>query len=443
MAHDSADLTDLVENEIQQRAQTGYDGSDIADRFSRLGSDSDPSADERLADLLIELEELPAPTHWPYEEPTDWDDLVQALGLPADRGHDGAALDDPGLHDKVLGGWLGRVAGNMLGKPVERGDHWTPAHLRSYLELADAWPLDDYFPVLDPMPAGYELRQCWVDTTRGNVRGSSRDDDVDYTILGLHLLEKHGTALTSADVAASWLLLLPMHQTYTAERVAYRNLALGLRPPQTATYRNPYREWIGAQIRGDAFGYACPGDPVAAARFAYIDAAVSHVANGIYGEMWAAALVAAAFTAETAKEALEVSLGVVPVRSRLAEALRDVLEMHAGGLDWDAARNAIGERYGQYDWVHTINNAAVITAGLLWGDGDFTRTIALTVLGGLDTDSNGGTAGSVAGVLCGAAKIPPNWTDPLQDTLRSALFGFDGSRISALADRTIKVARGL
>ena len=159
--------------------------------------------------------------------------------------------------------------------------------------------------------------------------------------------------------------------------------------------------------------------------------------------MWAAALVAAAFTAGTAKEALEVSLGVVPVRSRLAEALRDVLEMHAGGLDWDAARNAIGDRYGQYGWVHTINNAAVIAAGLLWGDGDFTRTIALTVLGGLDTDSNGGTAGSVAGVLCGAARIPPNWTDPLQDTLRSALFGFDGSRISALADRTIKVARSL
>jgi ADP-ribosylglycohydrolase len=347
------------------------------------------------------------------------------------------------LHDKVLGGWLGRVAGNMLGKPVEWGDHWTPERLRSYLELAGAWPLDDYFPVLDPVPAGYELRDCWVDTTRGNIAGSSRDDDVDYTILGLHLLEQHGAALTSAAVADSWLLLLPMHQTYTAERVAYRNLAMGLRPPETATRRNPYREWIGAQIRADAFGYACAGDPAAAARFGYVDAAVSHVANGIYGEMWAAALVAAAFTAGSAREALEVSLGLVPTRSRLAEALRDVLGMHAAGLEWDAARQRIGRRYGRYGWVHTINNAAVIAAGLLWGDGDFTRTIALTVLGGLDTDSNGATAGSVAGVLCGAARIPTNWTEPLQDTLHSALFGFDGSRISALADRTIEVARRL
>ena len=440
MPHGAVELADLVENEIVQRRETGHDVAAVERAFKEVPA----GASNELNRLLDELDALPAPTNWPYEEPTPWDDIAQTLTLPASTATADAShtdLRDAELHDKVLGGWLGNVAGNMLGKPVEWGDHWTPEHLRSYLELADAWPLDDYFPVLDPMPAGYELRQCWVNTTRGNVNGSSRDDDVDYTILGLHLLEKHGTELTSDQVADSWMLLLPMHQTYTAERVAYRNLALGLRPPITATHRNPYREWIGAQIRGDAFGFANPGDPAAAARLAYVDAAVSHVANGIYGEMWAAALIAASFTAATPREALEVSLTVVPPRSRLAEALRDVLDMHARGLDWDAALAGIGERYGHYGWVHTINNAAVVAAGLLWGDGDFTRTIALTVLGGLDTDSNGGTAGSAAGVLCGAAKIPSHWTEPLRDTLRSALFGFDGSRISALAERTISVAR--
>jgi len=331
----------------------------------------------------------------------------------------------------------------MLGKPVEDGDHWTPERLRSYLELADAWPLSDYFPRLDPMPDGYVLRPCWVDTTRGRVRGSSRDDDVDYTILGLHLLETYGAELTSGDVADAWLRLLPMHQTYTAERVAYRNLAMGLRPPATAVYRNPYREWIGAQIRGDAFGYVHPGDPASAARLAYVDAAVSHVANGVYGEMWAAALVAAAFTATCPREALEVSLTVVPPRSRLAEALREVLDMHARGLDWEDARAGIARRYGHYGWVHTINNAAVVAAGLLWGEGDFTRTVALTVLGGLDTDSNGATAGSVAGAMCGATGTPRHWVEPLQDSVRSALFGFDGSRITSLADRTVRLVQRL
>ena len=449
MPHDAVDLSDLVENELVQLRETGRDVTALDQRFQQLSAPAGDSAGRAeaadglraLLDELADLDAQPAPAGWNYEEPTAWDDLRQTLTLPAAAEVAGAHVDSGALPDQVLGGWLGRVAGNMLGKPVEWGDHWTPQHLRSYLELADAWPLDDYFPVLDPMPAQYELRQCWVNTTRGNVQGSSRDDDVDYTILGLHLLERHGPDLTSDDVADSWLRLLPMHQTYTAERVAYRNLAAGLRPPATATFQNPYREWIGAQIRGDAFGYVSPGDLAAAARLAYVDAAVSHVANGIYGEMWAAGLVAAAFTASTPRETLEASLAVVPPRSRLAEALRDVLDMHAAGLDWDTARAGIGERYGHYGWVHTINNAAVIAAGLLWGDGDFTASIALTVLGGLDTDSNGATAGSVAGILCGAGKIPSNWTDPLQDTLRSALFGFDGSRISELAGRTLALAR--
>jgi ADP-ribosylglycohydrolase len=81
----------------------------------------------------------------------------------------------------------------------------------------------------------------------------------------------------------------------------------------------------------------------------------------------------------------------------------------------------------------------VLTAGLLYGDGDFTRTITLTVRGGLDTDSNGATAGSVAGVLTGADAIPDQWKDPLEDTVRSAVFGFDGVRISELAARTVQL----
>jgi ADP-ribosylglycohydrolase len=432
MPHDAVALGDLVLNELAQRRESGYETGDLERRFHEARPDE-------LEGLLDELDQLPRAEGWAYEEPTPWNDLVDTLNPQAPGKHS----RDSEYRDKVLGAWQGRVAGNMLGKPVENGDHWTPKHLRDYLQLADAWPLDDYVPVLDPMPEGYRLRYCWVDTTRGNVHGSSRDDDVDYTILGLHLLEKHGTELTSQHVADSWLLLLPMHQTYTAERVAYRNLATGLRPPDTADTRNPYREWIGAQIRGDAFGYVNPGDPMAAAKLAYADAAVSHVANGIYGEMWAAALVAAAFDAGTPRATLERSLEVVPPRSRLAEALRDVLDLHAKGRTWDEAIAHLGERYGHYSWVHTINNAAVIAAGLLWGEGDFTHTIALTVLGGLDTDSNGATAGSVAGILNGATKIPSHWTEPLEDTLRSALFGFDGSRISALAERTVKVANAI
>jgi hypothetical protein len=141
------------------------------------------------------------------------------------------------------------VAGCNLGKPVERGHDWTSERIRAYLELAGAYPLPDYIPALDPMPAGFEFTPHWPQTTLGNIHGSARDDDIDYTILNVLLLEEHGPALTTEAVGEAWLRRLPCLQTYTAERAANRNLINGLAPPQTATTRNPYREWIGATIR--------------------------------------------------------------------------------------------------------------------------------------------------------------------------------------------------
>jgi ADP-ribosylglycohydrolase len=343
--------------------------------------------------------------------------------------------------DRIHAGWLGRIAGCNLGKPVELGTHWTSEHIKSYLQLADAYPLDDYIPLLDPMPAGYELREdCRATTTRGNVHGSARDDDIDYPILGLHLLEQHGEALTTADVAEAWLTLLPFKQVYTAERVAYRNLVLGRPLSQVARHHNPYREWIGAQIRGDIFGWTHPGDPRAAATLAYQDASLSHTENGIYGEMWAAALVSGAFVAGSAREAVESSLEHVPPRSRLAEAIRDVLDQHTAAASWDDTLVRIQATYGHFSWIHTLSNAAVVVAGLLWGDGDYARTVGLTVMGGWDTDSNAATTGSVAGVLLGSGALPARFIDPLQDRARSALFGFDNSAISELAARTVRFA---
>jgi ADP-ribosylglycohydrolase len=210
---------------------------------------------------------------------------------------------------------------------------------------------------------------------------------------------------------------------------------------QAAIIRNPYREWIGALIRGDAFGWVNPGRPRAAMALAYQDASLSHTANGIYGELWSAALVAEAFTASTVAEAFEASLAHVPPRSRLAEALHDVNGMRRKGVSWDDALAGIQERYSHYSWVHTIPNAALIAAGLLWGENDYAATVGLTVMGGWDTDSNGATAGSVAGVVLGAAALPGTFVTPLRDHTRSALFGFDNSRISDLARRTSVLAR--
>jgi ADP-ribosylglycohydrolase len=343
------------------------------------------------------------------------------------------------LADRVLGGWLGRIAGNMLGKPVEQGDHWTRDRIDRYLRQAAALPLTDYLPepATDGDAGEFELRPEWRQCVRGRIHGSCRDDDVDYAILGLHLLETHGFGFSTEQVGDLWLLRLPYLQTFTAERAAYRNLANGIKPPLTATYDNPYQEWIGALIRADVHGWTNPGAPRRAASLARRDAVLSHTGNGVYGAMWAAALVSAAFTAPTVRHALDTALTVIPASSRLARTVRRVLTLHETRMTWEDTLTTVSEETAGLGWIHTIPNAAVLTAGLLYGDGDFTRTITLTVRGGLDTDSNGATAGSVAGVLCGAEAIPAQWKDPLEDTVRSAVFGFDGVRISELAARTL------
>lgn len=353
------------------------------------------------------------------------------------------------LADRVLGGWLGRISGNMLGKPVEQGDHWTRDRIDRYLRQAAALPLTDYFPEPSTATTGssagdsdeFQLRPEWRQCVRGRIHGSCRDDDVDYAILGLDLLETHGFGFSTEQVGDLWLLRLPYLQTFTAERATYRNLANGLKPPLTATYENPYQEWIGALIRADVYGWTCPGAPRRAASLARRDAVLSHSGNGVYGAMWAAALISAAFTAPTVRHALDTALTVIPASSRLARTVRRVLTLHETRMTWEDTLTTVSEETAGLGWIHTIPNAAVLTAGLLYGDGDFTRTITLTVRGGLDTDSNGATAGSVAGVLCGAAAIPAQWKDPLEDTVRSAVFGFDGVRISELAARTVALTQ--
>ncbi|MFB7455834.1 ADP-ribosylglycohydrolase family protein [Streptomyces sp. NPDC056188] len=345
-----------------------------------------------------------------------------------------------GLADRILGGWLGRIAGNMLGKPVEQGEVWTRDRIDRYLRAAGALPLTDYLPEPAVGHDGPPLRPEWLSCVRGRIHGSCRDDDVDYAILGLDLLETHGFDFTTEQVGELWLLRLPYLQTFTAERAAYRNLANGLKPPLTATYGNPYQEWIGALIRADIHGWTSPGDPRRAASLARRDAVLSHTGNGVYGAMWAAALIAAAFTTPTVCAAVDTALTVIPAGSRLARTVRRTVALYEAGLPWEDTLDVLADETAGLGWIHTVPNAAVITAGLLYGGGDFTRTLALTVRAGLDTDSNGATAGSVAGVMTGAAAVPAQWKDPLEDTVRSAVFGFDGISVSELAERTLRLA---
>jgi ADP-ribosylglycohydrolase len=268
----------------------------------------------------------------------------------------------------------------------------------------------------------------------------ARDDDIDYSIINLHLLETKGFKFTAADVGNNWLENLPYNKVYTAERVAYKNLVNGLVPPETAFYMNPYREWIGAQIRADVFGYVTPEMPEMGAELAYRDASLSHAKNGIYGEMFVAAMISTAFTTSNIEEIINIGLSEIPKKSRLTEAMKNVVAWSKEYNDWRDAWQKINEEYGHYHGVHTINNAALVLLGLLYGKGDYEKSIAVSVMGGWDTDCNGATTGSILGVMLGAKKLPEKWIGSLNNRVESYVVGYNDSQISDLAQKTYNLA---
>lgn len=427
--HDVLDPRDLVPDEAEQLAHSGYQVGSLGTEAQEAAAAGDLERLAAVGEQLASLERAPA---WDEAEPED-----EALLLETAAKVDRIDVDPQRLPERVLGAWLGRTVGNTLGKPVEG---LRREQLETYLRAASQWPQTGYLPLLDPLPDGVPaLHPSAPVASAGRFVDVPRDDDIDWTIIALHVLEQYGRGFSTEQVAASWLDRVPFTQTYTAERAAYRNLVHGLRPPETATRSNPYREWIGALIRGDAFGYVSPGDPAGAARMALVDARLSHTANGLYGEMWVAALVATALSVHTAEEALRHARLVVPPRSRLAGALDHVLDLHHRGASHSEALDWVDSALGHYPWVHTVNNAALITIGLLWG-GDFMEAVGTTISGGRDTDSNAATVGSVFGALHGSGGVTPELVGSHHVHVRSAVRDFDRIRVDELAARTLRLA---
>ncbi|MFC7034330.1 ADP-ribosylglycohydrolase family protein [Nonomuraea rubra] len=445
---------DLVGHELRQAGENGRDVRKIAARWHAAGGhDAPPRAGAsepgaaRLRGLAARLLDELAAVPSPLPEPSDLPGIIAACPRwPGPRGHadvregerragggHGAARRAEVDPARVLGAWLGRAAGCVLGKPVEK----IPRQgIREIAEATGNWPIRGWFTA-EGLPDDVARRWPWnrrsaVNSLAENIDGVPEDDDLNYPLLALSLLERHGRGFTTEDVARLWLDELPAGRTFTAERVAYRNLLDGVEPPATATYRNPFREWIGALIRADVYGWVNPGDPAAAAEHAWRDARLTHTANGIYGAMFAAAMCAASMVAASAEEVVRAGLSVVPEGSRLHEAVRLAAADATREDDFERVVDRLHERHGALHWVHTINNAALVAATLIHGRGDFTATIAGAVAGGWDTDSAGATAGAVAGALNGG--VPERWR--MRDSLASSLTGFDGVGLAELAART-------
>src|SRR5262249_55724983 len=141
----------------------------------------------------------------------------------------------------------------MLGKPVEINP--TLDELRDALTRTDAWPLNDYFSERTLLALGRRNR-TWVESVRERIDAVAPDDDINYTVLGMMLLEKHGLGFTKAQLRDLWLRHLPIGQTFGPERTLLLKAGINTLPggdpdalEEWVTILNPRDEFCGAMIR--------------------------------------------------------------------------------------------------------------------------------------------------------------------------------------------------
>ena len=211
----------------------------------------------------------------------------------------------------------------------------------------------------------------------------------------------------------------------STESTAYHNLKSGILPPRSGSVEQNgamVAEQIGGQIFIDCWGLVAPGDPARAAAYARAAACVMHGGNGVYGGMFMAACIAAAFVERDIARVISAGLGVIPTDCTYARMVKDLVEFHRRTPgDWKACFAHVRKEYWMDRYpggCHIIPNSAIMVLSLLYGKGEFSATINICLMGGFDTDCNVGNVGTIVGVLNGLEGIDFNaWRKPINDLM--------------------------
>jgi hypothetical protein len=395
---------------VESLANQGYD---VTKAEALLPAGLELAAEKRTddlraltAELLARLHEAPRiPNHpyWRYTYPGPGWNAVRASLHNADPEQDRRALEN--LEARTLDGWRCQLAGGAFGTAIE-GYH------------------------TDRIAEVYGVIDAYLTTPE------TMNDDVVYELVLLDVFERHGRRLTARQLGLEWVRQIPFG--WSAEWIALRNLNLGIMPPKSGAFRNPYADWIGCQMRGMVCGMLAPGWPLEAARLAYLDGTVSHTRNGVYGGMYAAVLTALAYVRCDERALLDEALNYLPPGSEYVAVAREILAVLAAEPNPVAAWRLLDARFEEYNWIHAYPNLAADMLALWHAHGDLTTAFRWLAHAGLDVDCNAGLAGTVLGIMHGA---PEPWTAPLGDLLETYLRGKERLSIRELAARTAALAR--
>lgn len=293
-------------------------------------------------------------------------------------------LDFNKYKDKVKACWIGKNIGGTMGGPYE--------HTRDILDVKGFTTKPG-----EPMP----------------------NDDLDLQLVMLHALENVGPYnITTATLGEFWLSFITPH--WNEYGIAKANMKRGLIPPLAGDYDSSWSNSNGAWIRTELWACVAPGIPVLAAKYAIEDAKVDHGAGeGTVAAAFVAAMQSAAFILDDINECIEIGLNAVSPESRLAKSVNLVKEYYNAGRDWKETRNAVREQNADIGtgWFEAPSNVAYAVIGMLYGEGDFKKSMLTAINCGDDTDCTAATVGATMGILYGCSGIPQDWREYVGDKI--------------------------
>lgn len=285
-----------------------------------------------------------------------------------------------------------------------------------------------------------KVKACWIGKNIGGTMGGPFEgkrelldvkgfiskkgeplpnDDLDLQLVWLHALENVGPNNINASILGEfWLSFIPPH--WNEYGVGKANMRRGLIPPLAGDYDTTWRDSNGAWIRTEVWACSAPALPEVAAKFAIEDAKVDHGAGeGTFAAAFVAAMQSAAFVLENLEDCIEVGLAAIPAECRIAKSVKLVLDCYRGGKSWVEARNTVLETNMDIGngWFEAPSNVAYTVIGLIYGEGDFKKSMLTAINCGDDTDCTAATVGATMGILYGTEKIPSDWAEYIGDAI--------------------------
>ncbi|MBR6727980.1 MAG: ADP-ribosylglycohydrolase family protein [Clostridia bacterium] len=299
------------------------------------------------------------------------------------------------------------------------------------------------------MGAPYEGKREVLDvkgfvTKKGDILPN---DDLDLQLVWLHAMEYVGPyQLSAKQLGDCWLnFITPYWHEYG---ICKSNMKHGMQPPLAGDYHSSWRDSNGAWIRTEIWATMAPGCPEVAAKYAIEDACVDHGAGeGTVAAAFVAAMQACAFVESDIFKCISVALSKIPATSRTGLTVQKVVECYKNGTTWLDCRNTVQQMNADIGngWFEAPSNIGYTVLGLLYGEGDFKKSMITAINCGDDTDCTAATLGATLGILYGSAGVPADWAEHIGDgivtkCLAGGVLYEEPNSCKALTERVVKQA---